>query len=108
MAELLHSLEVAGPDPDPETAHEPDEELGADLSLADTNPAVLTRMWEVLGEVVRPDHELVRRLPGVVGALGLDGPCRGLAAGGARPLQAVGVAGPRADGPLAAHPAVEH
>lgn len=58
VAALIHSLEVAGPDPDPETAHEPDEELGAELSLADTNPAVLTRMWEVLGEVLRPEHEL--------------------------------------------------
>ncbi len=58
VAALLHSLEVAGPDPDPETAHEPDEELGADLSLGDTNPALLTRMWEVLGEVLTPGHEL--------------------------------------------------
>jgi arginyl-tRNA synthetase len=58
VAALLHSLEMAGPDPDPETPHEPDEELGADLSLADTNPAVLTRMWEVLAEVLAPDHEL--------------------------------------------------
>lgn len=55
---LLDSLAGLKPDPDPDTAHEPDEDLSPDVNLADANPAVIRHMWAALGRALPPDHVL--------------------------------------------------
>ena len=58
-AALLQALAGVRPDPDPESAHEPDEGLGTDLDLSAPPPLLVARMWEVLGEALPADHPLV-------------------------------------------------
>ncbi|HUS16438.1 MAG TPA: arginine--tRNA ligase, partial [Chloroflexia bacterium] len=49
---LLGVVRAAGPDTDPDNAHEPDEDLGTDLDLSSIDPALIAALWQALGELL--------------------------------------------------------
>jgi arginyl-tRNA synthetase len=55
---LLAAFANAGPDRDPETAHEPDEDLGRDVDLTNVDPAVIRSLWLPLSELLPLDSPL--------------------------------------------------
>jgi arginyl-tRNA synthetase len=55
---LLQAVAAAWSDTDPETAHEPDETLGADVDLSSINPAVIAALWHALGTLLPAESAL--------------------------------------------------
>ncbi len=56
---LLAVAATTKPDPDPDTAHEPDEELGADIDLSNVSDATVLALWTELGAQL-PADDLLR------------------------------------------------
>ena len=55
---LLAVAATTKPDPDPDTAHEPDEELGADIDLSSMSDATVPALWAELGVQLPADDPL--------------------------------------------------
>ena len=55
---LLAVAATTKPDPDPDTAHEPDEELGTDIDLSSVSDATVPALWTELGAQLPADDPL--------------------------------------------------